>query len=475
MGAGSALWLTACQVPLDRAAVRAELAATDLAVFRERAPTFEQPLTLADALATAQQYNMDAWVAAQERKYQHELRTQSVLNMLPSMLLGGDSSRRTKFDASSSVSLETGQESLEPSFSAEKDIRRWNVEATWSLLDFGISYFRQQQQAQREQIAAERERRLRQNLSLQVTRVYWQAVTSREIAAEADQAADRIDVALKLLAREVQEQTLTKLDALRRETRLLEQQQELRKYQQAYRAAMTELAALMGVPPGTPFELAPVTFDASLVPPDDFDLGTLEQEALLCRPELFEKDLEVAISRTEAHIAIAQMFPNVSLFWRYDTDRNRYLAFDSWHTAGLRASWDLLSIPQQWAAHGAVQMQGELLQRKRIAIAVAILTQLHLAVIQHDESRDRLALAARISERHRQLLTAVQKTVDEGTAADSEVLDQQMKYLRAHAKALDELAEFKLARARVWNSVGRPPAEYRSASHPPATTQPAVQ
>jgi len=225
---------------------------------RRRSP---RRVTLRSALECALDHNIEVWIAEQERQFQHELATQSILKLLPSMLAGAESSWRSELDAASSESLRREKQSLEPSYSSEQTSRTWDISTTWSLLDFGISYFRARQQADREWIAGERARRVRQDLALQVTRAYWQAVTARESAREAERVGAEVEARIALSSAEIAEQAISQIDGLRNETRLLEQQEELRRYLRTYRVALTELATLMGLPPGTAVALAEIDLD----------------------------------------------------------------------------------------------------------------------------------------------------------------------------------------------------------------------
>lgn len=452
---GPLLLLSCASQPGQREArvLRAEL---DLAAYRVRAPEISGPLGLADALRLARAHNIEVWIAAQQCRFQQELATAATLKLLPALTGGVDSSHRSELDAARSISLESGEESLEPSYSSERTTHRWDVAATWNLLDFGISFLKARQQSNRIHIARQQERRVRQNLELEVTRAFWQAVAARDVSFQADGLAAEVQARLEVLVDERAEATVTEVDGLRRETALLEQLEELRRYKRAYLSAKTELATLMGLPPGTEFELAEVDLNAAL-PEWEPDLAALEQEALTSRPELYEKDHEEAISRDEAHLAIAEMFPNFSVYWRYDIDDNRLLAFREWQTVGLRASWDLLSIPRQLARHNAMNLQTELVTKRRMAVAVAVLTQLHLAVIDWLEARAQQGLAREIAARHEALLSAVEAAAEQGASHAGEILAQRMAYLKACARDLSTYANAQTARARVLNTVGRDP------------------
>ncbi|HNQ24399.1 MAG TPA: TolC family protein [Phycisphaerae bacterium] len=447
---------TACRPRPGLDQMRRMNAVLDMEVCHARAPVPDTPLSLDDALAYAAQYNIEAWLAAQESRLQHELATQATLKMLPSLLAGAAYRERNRYDASSSQSFATGEESLEPSFSTEKRGRTFDVSATWNLLDFGLSYLRARQQTDREWIARQRERRVQQDLAFQVTRAYWQTVTAAESAGQAEEISAQVAARLARVRQEMEDKVISPVDGLGKETALLQQQDELRRYQRDYLKARTELAKLMGLPPGTPVVLASLDLDAS-VEARPYDVEALEWTALRRRPELFEKDLEHAISRDEAHVALAQMLPSPAALFQYNYDSNRFLVFNDWNTVGIRASWDLLAIPHQLQQRRATKLQAELTVTRRVALAVAILAQLHLALIDYQEAMAQCAINQTIADRHRLLLEAVRTQAEEGKSHEGEVVDQQVKCLRARARYLSARADLMTAEARLLNTIGLDP------------------
>ncbi len=429
-------------------------AAEDMKVCRSRAPTLNRPLTLEQALDYAARHNVDAWIAAQEIEFQRELATQSTLKMLPSLKLGAAHQERSRFDASSSQSLETGNQSLEPSFSSEKRSDTFDISATWNLLDFGISFLRARQQGNRISISLQRERRIRQNLAFQVVRAYWRAAAAGEVSDKTEFIEAQISTMLEKTHAEVADKTISQIEALKRETSFLQRQDEFRRYKREHMKAKAGLAKLIGLPPGTGFVMAKVDFSRSmnLFVYDTFEL---QREALRSRSELFEKDLEQVISRDEERLAIAQMMPGATLFWRSSYDSNRFLAFSHWNTIGLNASWDLLAIPHQIKQLDASRLQTRLLAKRRLAISVAIQTQLHLSLIDYEQAWEQGELGRILSEKHEELLRAIESQADEGKSHAGQVLDQQMKSLKARARHLTAYANVMTARARVLNTIGR--------------------
>ncbi len=429
-------------------------ASLDMDAYRTRAPVIQHPLTLEDALDYAARYNLEVWIVAQESALQYELATQSKLKMLPSLMAGSETHSRSNFDASSSQSLLTRKQSLEPSFSSEKRGGTFDISLTWNLLDFGISFLRARQQDSRASIALERERRVRQNLALEVTATYWQAVTTRESANDARRITEEVTVVLSNIRKQIEDKAVSEIEGLKQETSLLERLDELRRFERNYLKAKTRLGKLIGLPPGTDVDLADVDLDKP-IEPLAYDIEKLELQALHNRPELFEKDLEQAISRDEARIALARMFPSPAMFFQFNYDTNRFLAFEKWHNMGVRASWDLLSIPQQIKQRDAINIQTELVAKRRVAVAVAILTQLHLSLIEYEEALEQHHFAKTISEKCGSLLEAVESTAAEGKSHAGESIGHKMKYLKTRAKCLTAYANVMTSKSRLFNTVGQ--------------------
>ncbi len=443
--------------PLD--VMRAQNNLADLARYRQMAPKLDQPLTLREAIELALDHNLDIYVAQQERAFHEELAGRARLKMLPAMVANAQVARRSEYIASSSVSALSGTQSLEPSYSAEKSIEKFDIGVVWDLLDFGVSYLRSRQADDRTRIAGQRLRRVRQQMALEVTEAYWRAAAAREAAAIARQVERMLAASSATIDKQLNEQTISRVDALKRQAPLLEHQLTLHQYQQTYQQARAELARLIGLTPDADFDLAPINFDQPL-PELGLDLDAMETEALLSRPELFEQDLHQRISRHDARVALVEMFPSPSLFWRYESDQNKLLYINDWHTVGLRATWDLLSIPGKLKQHDAAKVQAEVIGRRRMALAVGVLTQLHLAAIEHAHARDYLGMTEQIAAKRTELIEALANAAEQGEQSQGQSLEDRLKHLTARARYLMGYARTMGARARLFYAAGREPADW---------------
>jgi len=450
------LGLAGCAT-LPQEELRARNTTRDLAWARTRAPAPSAPLTLDAALAYALENSLAIWSARQEQAIQEEARTRARLGMLPSLILDAEASERSRAPANRSENLLTEEVSDDATFSADKTARQMHVTALWNLLDFGIAYLRAQQEADRVRMAAERLARARETLGLDVTGAYWRAAATRETAQVADEIEAAIGKVLVSVRAAVAENAISAVEGLAREAPLLEYQLRVRQTREDEASARAELAALLGVPPGESVELAEVRFDQPPAAQAE-DVHALEAEALEKRPELRERDLEERVSLVEARAALARMFPSPAAFLRYDTDRNRFLYDRDWYTAGLRASWDLLNLPQRLHERRAAAKQADLVACRRTALTIGVLTQLHLALVDRDREQRQFELIQRISAQRAQLAEAAAQAARDGKGHAGDMIEAQMKHFVAHARYVKTYANLQTAHARILHSVGRAPA-----------------
>jgi outer membrane protein TolC len=109
------------------------------------------------------------------------------IDLLPKVLANAGYVHRNNVEASSSTSILTGRQSLEPSTSSDQLRRSADLTLSWNILDFGVSYFAARQQADRTLIVEEQRRKIVHVMFQDIRRAYWRAagaqLLSREVRA----------------------------------------------------------------------------------------------------------------------------------------------------------------------------------------------------------------------------------------------------------------------------------------------------
>ena len=439
---------------------RARNSVEDLAFYEFMAARPRYELRVEDAVHLALEHNIDLWVAHERIAIQRERKENAMLNMLPDLVIGAKKRTRSKESVSSSTSYRTGVTSLPSSYSRDREESSFSAELAWNLLDFGLSYVHSLQEKNQEMIDEQIYRRTRQKVVMDVSAAYWMALASSEVAKVANSIGVVMDAQREVLSRQILEGNIGKEDGLQQDLKLLRQLKIMNQYERDAQIARAELSRLVGMPVGMKYEFKPFDFyDDKSTSTEMPSVDLMRSYALMNRPELFSKDLEQAISHEKSLAAALKVLPSPSLMYRYDNDQDSHLLFDDWTTYGLRATWNLLSIPGVLKERKMGKMMAQVNQRERMAMTVGILTQVNISYMQYHEARRAFSMSDEIHEKRMILLDSVISGAKKGTRSDAEVVDQKLLYLQDRAAYLMSFAHVATAKARIYNTIGINPDE----------------
>ena len=362
------------------------------------------PITMEEAVARALKYNLEHRLAMMERAVQENIADVQSMSLLPKLTASAGYRDRSNELASSSESLATGKESLVPSKSSERDGRTADLELSWNVLDFGLSYFEAQASTNKSYASEERRRRVVADIARQ-TRAAWLSAVSAERLR--DEVADALDDASKALAqsKEAGGRGLVKpLDALHYQRDLLNMVRQLETLEDELVKSKAKLATLMNLQPGTPFQLAVPSTDAEAVPAVPYKLSDLEVLAMVRRPEIREESYLARNAVLETRMSLLKLFPNVQLFAGLNYDSNKYLANNDWADVGTQVSWNLMSLFTAPKILKGGELREELAPLRRQAIRMTVLSQVHVAWHQR--------FAAEKAFRRADELSRVQNSID---------------------------------------------------------------
>ncbi|WP_321400551.1 TolC family protein [Maridesulfovibrio sp.] len=417
-------------------------------------PQISGTITLDEAIAYALTHNLNAAVSKTEEEVQREMSTAAMMKMLPALIANVERSWKSRHVPSKSVNYTTGAESLAPSISSELETATESVELSWDLLDLAINVNRWKQSGDRVRIRALQLRRIKQNLAFEVTGAYLRAAVAKDAAKQAEKVIGYALQRQEIIDTQMEKGHIPKIDGLQSSIDIAELLIRLTRYSDEYKASKTELARLLGVAPTTPFELVDIDF-ASLPGQLIMSGEDMGREAMLSRPELFELDIEEQITSKDAEIAIMSMFPDLTPFVRYQHDANKFLTRHDWFVSGLKLSWDMLSIPEAYAEQQTAAARERLVRKRRMNMAMAVLTQLRLAVIEYENYMRQVEQALELEKLRKDLAVEVHQQVETGRLKESTLLNADQLYIVAHHARLTAAARLLTARQRILNSMGR--------------------
>ena len=137
----------------------------------------------------------------------------------------------------------------DPSYTVSQDARGRTADIgfTWNALDFGLSYVRAGQQADKYLISKELERKAIHNLTKEVIYAYWKTLSADELLAEINPLMERVNAALDDY--EYIEELLisSPMDALLYQKELLDVLQILNTQRRALMDSRAQLSKLLGL------------------------------------------------------------------------------------------------------------------------------------------------------------------------------------------------------------------------------------
>lgn len=452
--AACALVVAGCAVkpePLKSEDVRKRYAADQYLLYAEQEP-ITAAIDLNTAIARALKYNLDYRLKLMERALATGLWDVSRYDMLPKVVASAGYATRNNDSGGTSVSIFDGRETLSPSTSQERN--RWlaNAEFSWNLLDFGLSYYRAKQLADETLISEERRRRVIQNIVQDTRSAYWRAVGAQRLAKKADDLLARVKWALERSRRAEAEGLLPPVKALAYQRDLLDATTLLNIRRQELEFSKRELAALMNVTPGTNFTLADEK--EPQLPPPPRNIGELEEVALEHRPELREEDYRKRISVAETRKALLSLLPGISIDFAGRYDSNRYLYNQSWIDGGIQIFSNLMRLLAYPSVEKANELRLKADDARRVALSMAILTQVRVSVQRYELSLVDLDLAEQSTQVDSRLAQYARVALSMRVDSELELVRTEARALIAEFQRYASYANAQAAYGRILNSLG---------------------
>ena len=351
----------------------------------------------------------------------------------------------------------TGTQSLEPSTSSERQVLTADLELSWDILDFGLSYIRAKQAADEVLIAEERKRKVVSRIIEDVRTAYWRAVSSQRLASRLRRLQG--DVERELAASrdlENREQT-SPLTALTFQRELVEIKQEIQTLDRELHVAKLQLAALMNLDPGRKFNV--------MIPGRRVNSAVLRvqsrdemiQTALENRPELREVAYRQRINEQEAQAAILEMLPSLKGYADLNVDSNDFLFNNNWIGWGAQASWNLVKVFSYPQRKATVEAQDALLDARALALTMAVMTQVDVSRARYGFLRRELATSSEYYGIQRRILDQIRAGAEADTISRQTLIREEMNTLVAEVRYDIAYADLQNAYANIFTTIGLDP------------------
>jgi outer membrane protein TolC len=411
------------------------------------------PLSLEEAIARALKYNYDAELTRVEQTLQERQIDLALMQMLPRLAADAGYNQRDNYNAARSIDVITSQQSLDYSYSEEPSRSSASLQFSWNALDVGVGYYQAKQQGYRSLVAVERRRKVIDDIVKGVQEAYWKASVAQVLLPRLDplmaDAQHMLDASRQSARLRLQPRAL----ALDYQQRLLEILAQLRHMKNELATSQVRLATLINVPINSPITIASAPQSALRNPPS-VDVGALEETSLNLRPELREAAYQEKIDRQDIYKEIIKMLPGVGVLGSLNYDSNKLLYNNTWGELGIHATYNLISLIEGPKAIEAARSSVEVAKARRLALAVAVLTQVNLGVQEYRNAIDDLNTAQELDTLQNDLANATAGAADAEAQPEAARVQRELGAMAADFESGRALADAYTALANLYIATG---------------------
>lgn len=439
--------------PLTRHEIDQRILGDHLKLFGEQDPLF-RPITLADALARAVRYNLDHKIKVMEQAVARGEMDVAQYSLLPALDAHISRSGRSRRQAVTGESAVTGEVVHDAAITSPRYTSARGIGVVLNFLDFGISYARAKQAADHVLITEERRRQAVADIFKEVRHAYWRAVGAAIIRPELESLLSRTR---DLLKRSETSADGDPMNALAFQRALMEKECALMAIREEIWTAKSELASLMNLDPGADFELALPAADAFRIPKLEVPPDQLESFALTRRPELREADYRRRIAAHEIQKAWLRLLPGLEVGLFRNVNSNPHLTYNTLTEKTIQVSWNLLSVMTGPRLIGNAENHAELEEMRRLAIGLAVMSQVTLARANFRIQVENYQLAERLADVNGALLDGMSAPSDASVEAAFQRIGEEVAELDARRRRYQRYADLQMTYGQLQAAAGIDP------------------
>ncbi len=375
--------------------------------------------------------------------------------MLPALAANAGYSGSERYTASASATVPktdlAGAIGTSYSTSRERDVNSQDIGFTWNALDFGLSFIRAGQEANRYLITEEMERKAEHTIVRDVIKAYWNTISADKLIKKYDPLLIEVDKALND-SQKIEELLLTKpMDALLYQKELLDIQRALQSQKEIFIDARIQLAGLMGLLPNQKFTIVPTDDPLTIL---NMDLDGMEKYALLNRPELRKSHYDEIISIQETKASMSSLLPGLNFNAAWTHSSNDHLMNKTNLEYGSAMGANLLNVFMYPKVKRINETNTEVIKEKRLALSMAVLSQVHLANIDYSLALEEYDTAERYYQVSKKITEQIKNAQKIARFGNLELIREQASLLVAELRYDIAYSKLQHAIGKIYTSVG---------------------
>lgn len=433
------------------------------------------PLSLEEAIARAVKYNAERQVRIMEEAMAYGTLDLANFDMLPKFMANAgyrsrDSDLLTKLRTVGTIGDPTPSNTI----SSARQATTTDLSFTWSLLDFGQSYYAAKQSGDRVMIATERRRKALHNLVQDVRTAYWRVVAAEKLGQSVRDTMQEAEAALKGSEAAESSAMRSPMEPLRFQRQLLENLRMLELVEHELSSARVELATLAALPSGSNF---------TVVEPQaqintkwlDMNPADMELQAVVNNPDMRESLYNARIARDEAKRAMLKMFPGITFSYGNRTTNDEYIVNQRWNEAGAQISFNLMGILSAPTAKRLADMGISMADQRQVATQMAVISQVHIARLNYANAAKQYMRADKIARVDSRMAEVVNARAKAESQSRQDSVAQQTASILSALRRYQALSNAQAAASRLQATLGLEPVVMAAEGKPLPEVVQAVQ
>ncbi len=433
-----------------------QIAVADREMIFEAQEDFAETLTLGRAMSMALKYNLENRVRLLEEVVANQALDLAQLDLLPQLAASAGYLQRDNLNASKSVSIFTGNQSLEASTSQDKGRVNGDVRMTWNLLDFGVSYLQAKQDADRYLMAQRIREKVMINLLQEVRGTYWKAVAMERMRGELDEISGRVDDMLVNLQAVRDQQLRTPIAVLTDIRTLIETGQQLDEIRRSIDTAQAVLASLVNAPSFRALNIPYIEKLPDLVEVSD-DIESMELLALANSTDYQNEIYKVRIEQLESRKAMLRLLPGLEFSYGDSYDDNSFLLNSTWGEFGANLTGDIGRLFFVGRIKKFRETNEQLVINRKLAINMAVIAGVNITWQDYNNAIKGLGRAQYLLEVDEEISQLTQNAQASKSGSGAASIQNELRAFRSKVSQLQTYADAQQAYGALLVSLGLNP------------------
>ncbi len=413
-------------------------------------------LTLDQAVDMAIESNLDLRISAIESLIAKDNISLAQFRGMPNITSSGTYTSRNNLSASSSRSVLTGVQSLEPSTSSDPSRRLSELQAQWNVVDSVIAYLDGKSAEDTAIIAKERLKKVKTTLEHDTLNAYIRTYARQKSIQTIDKTLSNFGNITHNIGKASSENLISIDNYASLHDEVLAEHDAINRINESLQLSDVEFKSLLSIPPSTSLNLVttPNDIGAKYKINTNGDIETDIKTALQNRPELRELFANTNISVRNTEKELISSFPGLNLIYSRSYDSNSFLSDSQWTNFSAALTQNIsnfISLPTRYRAS---KNQEELVVERRRALTAAIIAQVYIGRIRIDIAEKNYKIAstrARVASL-KSYSDANQSRLGSKSSYSSFLAGSQS--LKAEIEKNISFAELQVAYADMMNTLG---------------------